>query len=327
MDSNQEKILAAIRIRGPVLPANIAKVLNTNILIASAHLSELVDSKKIHYSHTKVGSSPVYYIKGQESKLQELYPDLNEKEKKAFDELKTKKVLKDTSQPPLMRVTLRNIKDFAVPINVNHDNKTELFWKWYLISNEEAASIIKSTYEKIQQIKETQQELEKQKQLEQEKKKQEELKKKLEEEKERIKKKLGQEKLKIEQEKKRLEKKKIEQEKQQRLLKEKPVTDPFFLQISAYLNKKNIQILNYNIIKKKKEVNLNISIPSAIGPIEYFCIAKKKRKISDSDLNAIYVQRQLKKKPVLFLTTGTLSKKAATKLTDEFKEIIINKLE
>jgi len=371
MGGNQEKILETIRMQGPVLPAKIAKILNTNILLASAQLSELVDSKKIHYSHTKVGGSPVYYLKGQEPRLQELYTNLNDKEKQAYDELKSKKVLKDLNLSPLMRVALRSIKDFAVPINVNHDNKTELFWKWYLLSNEEAAKLIKTSYETQQQTKENieqkqqqlenakQAELEKQKQeqekaaqAEQERQKQEQEKaaqaeqerQKQELEKAKQEEKIRQQKLKLEKEKEKLEqeKRKIEQEKhkkaekQQLLKKIKPrlITaaapkgdDPFFQQITTYLVKRNIQILSYEVIKKKKEINLAITVPSAIGPIEYFCIAKKKRKISDSDLNAVFVQGRLKKRPTLFLTTGTLSKKAAAKLADELKEIVINKIE
>jgi hypothetical protein len=390
MESNQEKILAEIKAKGPVLPAQIARLLHTNILLASAQLSELVDDKKIFYSHTKFGGSPVYYLKGQEPKLQELYSNLNDKEKQAFDELKARKILKDAALTPLLRVALRNIKDFAVPVNVNHNGQTELYWKWYLLSNEEAGTIIKSAHETQQQIQEKTKELQKQKELEtlkqeekarleqekikqqelerqkqekekarleqekrkqqelekekQEKRKQQELERKRQEEQKKEEEQLKQEKLRVAQEKKKLEieKRKLEQERklqaerqQQQLIKEKPKpspeipkeADPFFQQIQAYLNKKNIQIIDYAVIKKKKEINLTVSIPSAIGAIEYFCIAKKKRKISDSDLNAVFVQSQLKKKPALFLTTGILSKKAASKLTGELREIIINKLE
>lgn len=308
MHSNQDRILSEIRTKGPILPAQIAKILNTNILIASAHLSELVDLKKIHYSHTKIGGSPVYYLKGQEPKLQQLSQYLNEKEKQAYSLLKEKKILKDIAQPPLIRVALRNIKDFAVPITVNHDNQKELFWKWYLLSNEEATEIIKSSLEKQKPKPGEIQRQQEQKKLNQETLSQGTIKQEPQ--------------LMTEQ-----EKKKPSQEKKKTFIKEEPIVDPFLQQVQTYLNKKNIQILTYDIVKKKKEINLFIKVPSAIGQIDYFCIAKKKRKVSDSDLNSIYVQGKLKKKPVLFLTTGILSKKAASKLTAEFKEIIINKLE
>ena len=41
------------------------------------------------------------------------------KKERAFDLLSEQKILKDTEQTPLMRVTLREIKDFAVPIYVH----------------------------------------------------------------------------------------------------------------------------------------------------------------------------------------------------------------
>ena len=44
-------------------------------------------------------------------------------------------------------VALRNIKDFAFKLEVSVDNKSEIFWKWYLIDNNEAEKIIKGILE------------------------------------------------------------------------------------------------------------------------------------------------------------------------------------
>ena len=44
----------------------------------------------------------------------------------------------------LTRVVLRNIKDFAIPLNVQNNEQKLLFWKWYLVDNTEAEEIIKS---------------------------------------------------------------------------------------------------------------------------------------------------------------------------------------
>ena len=60
--SNQELILSTIKTKGPVIPNDIAKVIETNILFASAHLSELVSSNKLKISNTKIGGTPVYYL-------------------------------------------------------------------------------------------------------------------------------------------------------------------------------------------------------------------------------------------------------------------------
>ena len=70
--SQQEQILKVVGTDGPLLPNKIAKALGTNILFASAMLSELVDSKKMKISQTKIDGSPGYYSAGQESTLQDI---------------------------------------------------------------------------------------------------------------------------------------------------------------------------------------------------------------------------------------------------------------
>jgi hypothetical protein len=98
----------------------------------------------LRLSHLKIGGSPLYYTKGQEHKLQDYSDKLHEKEKKAYELLKEKKVIRDDKLDPVTRVALRQIKDFAVPLNININNSTNIYWKWYLISNEEALELIKS---------------------------------------------------------------------------------------------------------------------------------------------------------------------------------------
>ena len=95
-----EQIVAIIRNKGPLLPATLAKSIGTDILIASAHLAYLVDSKKVLISKIKVGGSPVYYIDGQQERLQEFSSNLNEKDQKTLHILKSKKILK-TSFPSM----------------------------------------------------------------------------------------------------------------------------------------------------------------------------------------------------------------------------------
>ena len=94
---NQQKILFLVKSKGPLLPSQINKELNVDVLFASAMLSELVDRKLLRLSKAKIGGSPVYYAQGQESKLDILYPYLNEKERRAYDLLKENKVLRASS--------------------------------------------------------------------------------------------------------------------------------------------------------------------------------------------------------------------------------------
>src|SRR3989338_7893261 len=142
---DKKKIIDLIRTRGPILPVHISKDINQNILMTSAILSELVSSNQVKLTHAKIGSSPVYYLFGQEYKLQELlFPYLNEKDKNSYTLLRTKRILRDSELTPLERVSLRELKDFAKPLGVTTKNGKEIFWKWYLLSNDDATRIIKS---------------------------------------------------------------------------------------------------------------------------------------------------------------------------------------
>ena len=132
MAVNRDKVVQFIRIRGPVIPAEIKKEVGTDIIFASAILSELVDSKALKLSHLKIGGSPLYYAPGQEYRLQNFAGKLNEKDQKTYELLKSKILLRDKELDPLTRVSLRQIKDFAVPLDVQTPAGTEIFWKWYL---------------------------------------------------------------------------------------------------------------------------------------------------------------------------------------------------
>lgn len=331
----QEKILAIIRVRGPVLPAHVAKLIGTNILMASAHLSELVDSKKLFLSNTKIGGSPVYYVGGQEARLQELYKYLNEKDQRAFNLLKEKKVLMDSELEPLVRVALRTIKDFAVPLQVTHNGNKLLFWKWYLLKNDEAEGLIRlqlealKKNEEIKRVEKTTEQRgeEKQKDLEEEKRRLEQEKRKSEEERLRLKKQKSLEKKKreLEQEKKVIEEKKLRQEKLELDKIQQDISDPFFDQLKSYFSQKRIEIVSYKIVRKRSEVDLILKVPSVVGSLDYYCKAKTKKRISDGDLSSAFVQGQLKKLPALMLITGELTKKAKELLSGEFKKGLVVK--
>lgn len=128
---------------GPLQPVKVAKELNTTSLIASAMLSELKEKGKLKVSHLKLGSSPLYYLPGNENQLEVFVNNLNEKEKKVYDLLKKEKILRDSKLDPLTKLCLKQLKDFAEPIKVTYKNQTEIFWKWYGINNLEAETKIK----------------------------------------------------------------------------------------------------------------------------------------------------------------------------------------
>jgi hypothetical protein len=102
--------------------------------------------------------------------------------------------------------------------------------------------------------------------------------------------------------------------------------DVFFKKILEYCKSNDIQIVDYKIIRKKSEIELTIAVPSRIGSQEYYCKAKSKAKVNDGDLSSVYVQGQAKKLPVIFITTGELTKKAKDMLSRDFKGMIVKKI-
>ncbi len=107
---------------------------------------------------------------------------------------------------------------------------------------------------------------------------------------------------------------------------QKILTDDFFNEVQQYFNKNNIKILEQKVVRKNKDMEMLVEIPSSVGSLKYFCKAKNKKKVNDGDLSSIYIQAQSKKLPVLFITTGELTKKAKEMLEKEFKGLKIKKL-
>ncbi|MEM4267037.1 MAG: hypothetical protein QW404_03210, partial [Candidatus Nanoarchaeia archaeon] len=86
-----------------------------------------------------------------------------------------------------------------------------------------------------------------------------------------------------------------------------------------YFSDARIKVLEENVVRKNLELNFVVSIPSSVGPLRFFVIAKNKKTITDSELSMAYSQSQLRKLPVLFLSNGDLSKKAASYLEANLK--------
>ena len=297
----RDKIIEFIKIKGPVLPVQVSKEIGTNILMASAYLSELSATKKVKISSVKIGGSPLYYLPGQEHLLQSFSSNLHEKEKRAYDMLAQKNVLRDNDLEPITRVTLRAIKDFAVPLKVNYKDSQEIFWKWYLLPTKDAEEIIRGQLKDIKEETPVKSEIKEEKQ------------KPIKE-------------IKKEEQKTIKETKPVESEIKKVMAAEKPLKDVFFNEIQNYFNKNKISVTEQKIIRKNAEISFIVEVPSSVGNLRYYCVAKSKKRISDGDLSSAYIQAQSKKLPVLFLTKGELTKNAKEILEKEFKGMSINKL-
>jgi hypothetical protein len=308
---NRARILEFMKANGPVIPAQIAKEVNTNILFASAMLSELLASKQIKISSVKVGGTPLYYMEGQEHKLQNYADRLNQREREAYELLKSKGVLRDKEQSPVVRVALRAIKDFAKPLNVKAGETVEIFWKWYMLSNADAETKIKPLLQR------------KEEKTEPVKEEIKEAPKKIEIVKEQV--------PAPKEEPKEIRKEEPEEE----FISKKPMAEKlpevksstgFLGEVLAYFKDNKIEILEQNIIKASSEIDFIVRIPSPVGTLNYYVKSKKKKKCNDGDLAAAYVKGESKKLPILFITTGDLTKKAKEMLGHEFKNIAYRKL-
>lgn len=289
----------------PVLPTEVAKELGTNSMLASAMLSEMSEKGLLKVSHLKVGSSPLYYHPGHPEHLLGYVQHLNEKDRKTVSLLQEKGVLRDADLDPLTRVSLRNIKDFASPLDVTINGVKELFWKFYLLSDEQASEAIK-------------------RQLVPEEAKTESLP--------------------VQKQRKSMAKRRAQpaalvvqetlvqtpQQSHSTLGSGQPsgqagVDDPFLQQLLAFFSANNIKVVERVVLKRKAEYDFVLQVPSPVGSLQYYCKAKNKARVGEADLSQAYVQGQLKKLPVLFLASGSLTR-PAQELLKELKGLTVKQV-
>lgn len=280
LNNKRERVLEIVKRKGPLLPVRVAKEIDTDIMFAGALLSELISGGKIKITSVKIGGSPLYYIEEQKRKLQEFIKNLNEKDQKTVALLKEKRILRDIDCDSLQRVSLREIKDFAKPIQVKEDDKIELFWKWYLVDDEVAKELIREFIGK-KAVR-------------------------------GVIKKLPVEKLvKVEQVKEKPKIKKVRE-------------DIGLKAVNEYFVENNIRILKVDVIKKNREMNYIVEVNSDVGKLNFFVKFKDKKKLDDGDLSLAL--NEAKKMPLMFLTTGNLTKKAEKLVESDFNGVIFRKL-
>src|SRR3989338_4988111 len=244
----KERILEIIKSRGPSLPVHVSSELKISMLFASAFLSELLSERKIKISHMKAGGSPLYFVPGQEPMLENSSRYLHSKEKDAFIMLKENSVLEDEKMLPAIRVALRDIKDFAFPLQVETPlAEKRLFWRFLTTSEDDAREMIAKALKK-----------EKPKQAKKEEKAEKP------EEKSEVKLK---------------PKETIETAKEEKpliTLKEKKPRKPieksdFVIKSAKFLDDNKIELLE-EIESKKKDFTARIRIESDLGKMEFFAI-------------------------------------------------------
>lgn len=281
----KEGIIRFIQSNGPCLPIHISKGVSQSMLFSSAFLSELFAEQRVKMTNMRVGSSPVYFLDGQEPQLEKFSQHLKSKEKEAFQIIRTNKFLKDTDLEPAIRVALRMIKDFAVPFEKNG----ELFWKYYLaeeipeikIAEEPTPTVVENVIieEKIA----------------------EETEKIIPEKKEQNK--FAHTSSKTQEEKPKKEKVKSEN-KTKKTSKPKKKDENFFNKIKESLSKKGIEIIDIKDFKNDEAI-LRIKSKSK----EEILFAFNKKKLSDEDIIKAGKKAIEMKMPFRILSLGETSKK------------------
>ncbi len=356
---DQDKILYFLKVVGPTIPSKVAKNIHTEILLASAHLSDLAAQGKVKVSNLKIGGSPLYYLPGQEEQLYHFAAgNLNPKDYQVLEALKQQKIMRENSLDLLSRVALRSLKDFAIPLHVTINGNKELFWKWHMLSDEEAAASIKQMLmvrEQTAPFQTPEDSREEQVLSPVADARPSEQQTKLENVSENVATSHNASALSIEQQKsleevsnarspafaedelqEKIEKvvspTKAKSVKAKRTNKKPKIQDTardnFLPSAESFLADKDILIQEREIVRKNAEINLMIKVPSAVGRITYFCKAKKKAKCDEGDVSAAYMEAQIKKLPLLFLYSHELTKKAREMLvTEAFQNALVAKLE
>ncbi len=307
MPDQREKIIGFVKNNGPVLPVQLSKYLDTNILFASAMLSELFSSKHIKMTHASIGGSPLYYLQGQEVQVDaRLSTSLSGREKEIYNLLKEKKVLREKDLVPWQRIAVKQLPDFAVSVNVKYGTDEDVFWKHQLVNEEDAknaiANILNETLDKKHAIADLVSSVKKEIPVTREPlapfareirtPKSEEI--------------SGQQTLGETGKPENV----LEKAEKLRTRKVKKTDTGFYENTIKFLKNNNIQILKEEVVKKNKEINFIVSINSPFGDLKYLVKAKSKASITEADISMAYSDGQLKKMPVIMLVDGNVGKRA-----------------
>lgn len=309
LNASKEKILSTLRMKGPSLPVQLAREILFSPLFTSAFLSELKDEGKIRLSHMRVGSSPLYYLPGQEKLLEKFVPYLNQREKEALELLKRSQVLEDSAQTPVVRVALRAIKDFALPTQRLENGETKTYWRYFTVPESEVDSLIKGVApaqvsSKVEmpamvaatpkaEVRVNAEEMAADAML--------------------IKAAVAEEVSKPA---------KVEQKTLVELDEERPLAEKrsakvkesdFTIAVKDYLGSKEIEVTQVKS-EKKKEFEARIRIDTMFGKQEYYLIAKDKKSVSDDDLSLALHKARAENLPAVFMSPGELNKKGKAHL-------------
>ncbi len=325
----REDVLNLMKRMGPIVPVELRKKLKADTFLIGAVLSELASRGLVKLTNLKKGSSPFYYLPGQENLIETLIPFLNEKDQRTANWLKEVKVIPDKNLDLLKRVSLRKITDFAKPLKAIDSNGMEvLFWRYYSYPEEDAIDFLKNGPKKEENSEQplVQEENSEEPQIEH-------IVHRKESQPEPIQTKLVQEEKFVENV---LDQKPINQKIKESISKDlqKPhseIPEPSFSQTAFYkkvidfFKEKEISVIRQDEISKK-EYEFLIKVPSNIGKIVMLARAKDKKKLNESDVAPALLASKMIDVSCLFLITGEFTKKSLKEIDKLYTGLIVSHL-
>ncbi len=363
--SLQDTVFDIVKEKGPVLPAQIVSEVGsrtgkqTDMFFIGAILSELMSAGQVKMSHAKLGGSRMYYCPGQESKLESLYEHLNDKEQKAFDLLKEKKILRNSEQEPVIRVALSQLKDFAKPIEVKLQ-QNETFWRWHSLPLDDAKKMIRDMVRtevpgskkqddkampamegKPVQVQPTPERKENQDTSssvsqgmksngESSEKQSLGLQSQAHDSQESFiasslrNSNIGNER-KDETSSSRSSSPVKRKETQADLTSVQD--DDFMNSVKRFLSKKGVSVKSGNLLKKNSECEFEIEVDSSVGKLNMYAYGKAKKKLNENDLSYAYLRAKNRNLELCFVSTGELTKKASDLMSDELRQVVFLQME
>lgn len=318
--TKSEQVFSIIQEHGPILPVDIVKKIGGNTILTGALISDLVRKDKVKVTkNIRVGSSPLYYVSGQEEKLEKYLHLLSESERRAVDILKKNGVIFENEVPELYRIGLMNASDFSIPLNIKYKDTEYHAFKWFLLDAESTKSLIQKKLEekagkdnespvlKDQDIEENQTRYEPEQPLSED-----------------VTSESDENTQQAEETKKETPQKtdtNTPHESEQLSIShnalQEDIKNDSLLNVVYELSKSiGFKLRMYDIIRKNREVNAIIRFSSPFGTLTYFAKALDKKRISPSDLYALFAEAQIKKLPALLITGGELQSQAQ-KLVDQ----------
>jgi hypothetical protein len=316
----KEDILRAIETIGPAQPIDIRRELKGgDTFLIGAMLSEFVASGELVISKTRRGGSPFYYNPNKPETLEKITQYLNEKDRRTCLLLKEQKVMREDAQEPLVRVGLQNIYDFSKKFVVTEDGKEVVYWRYFLVPEDEALRIIKSKRIDTAEKEESKQEAVKEKPAKAiEEKTQPEKPKKVEEKAEEPKR--SAEGAETSGEKPKKEPKKRAPRKTapvQATLQDWTVHDTLWEKVQKFAQNEKSVAVNPQSIKMHAELSCVLKTDGPYGKLALFAYALNKKKIAEKDITNALLLARGQGMPLLVLYTEEMPAKLLKSFEDK----------